>query len=264
MGKSIINLNGITVSYNEKGKGSSIVLLHGFCGSNGYWDNVITKLSEHYRVIALDLPGHGESANLEGPVTIEDIADHIKDVLDYLNVPQVTMFGHSLGGYITLAFAEKFSQLVNGLSLIHSTAYPDSEEAKKGREAGVEKVKKEGISAFIDGLIPKLFSPDNIEKNQNDITTAKEIGYTTSSQGVMKTLIAMKNRPDRNRVLEKAEIPVLLIAGEKDQIIPSDKTFSVSKSNIKHVLIKDSGHMSMYENPTELINKMIEFMSTVK
>src|SRR4051812_45107269 len=138
MGKNNINLNGITVSYNEKGKGSSIVLLHGFCGSNGYWDNVINKLSEHYRVIALDLPGHGESANLEGTVTIEDIADHIKDVLDYLNVPQVTMFGHSLGGYITLAFAEKFSQMVNGLSLIHSTAYPDSEEAKKGREAGVE------------------------------------------------------------------------------------------------------------------------------
>ena len=154
--------------------------------------------------------------------------------------------------------------MVNGLSLIHSTAYPDSEEAKKGREAGVEKVKKEGISAFIDGLIPKLFSPDNIEKNQNDITTAKEIGYTTSSQGVMKTLIAMKNRPDRNSVLEKAEIPVLLIAGEKDQIIPSEKTFSVSKSNIKHVLIKDSGHMSMYENPSELINKMIEFLNTVK
>ena len=91
-------------------------------------------------MIALDLPGHGESANLEGTVTIEDIADHLKDVLDYLNVPQVTMFGHSLGGYITLAFAEKYSQMVNGFSLIHWTAFPDSEDAKKGREAGVEKV----------------------------------------------------------------------------------------------------------------------------
>ncbi|MEH7180446.1 alpha/beta fold hydrolase [Neobacillus vireti] len=264
MKKNTINLNGKSVCYNEKGKGSPIVLLHGFCGSNGYWDNILSKLSENYRVIALDLPGHGESANLEGDVSIEDIADHIKDVLDYLNVAQVTMFGHSLGGYIALAFAEKYSQMVNGFSLIHSTAYPDSEEAKKGREAGVEKVRQEGVPAFIDGLIPKLFSPDNIEKNQNEITTAKEIGYTTSPKGVMKTLIAMKNRPDRNSVLERAEIPVLLIAGEKDQIIPSEKTFSVSKSNIKHVLLKDSGHMSMYENPSELAKKMIEFLSTVK
>ncbi|SDN30126.1 alpha/beta fold hydrolase [Bacillus sp. OK048] len=264
MRKKSINLKGITVSYNEKGKGNPIVLLHGFCGSKGYWDNLITTLSEHYRVIALDLPGHGESANLEGTGTIEDIADHIKDVLDYLHIPQVTMFGHSLGGYITLAFAEKYSQMVNGFSLIHSTASPDTEEAKKGRETGVEKVKQEGITTFIDGLIPKLFSPDNVEKNKNDIKTAKEIGYTTSSQGAMKTLIAMKNRPDRYHVLESAAIPVLLIAGEKDQIIPPEKTFSVNKSTIKHVLLKDSGHMSMYENPSELNHQMMEFLNALK
>ena len=125
-------------------------------------------------------------------------------------------------------------------------------------------MRQEGISAFIDGLIPKLFSPDNVEKNKNDITTAKEIGYATTSQGVMKTLIAMKNRPDRNRVLERAKIPVLLVAGEKDQIIPSEKTFSVSKSNIEHVLIKGTGHMSMHENPSELISQMMKFLNTVK
>jgi pimeloyl-ACP methyl ester carboxylesterase len=263
MGKNSINLNGIIVSYNDEGQGSPIVLLHGFCGSKGYWDNVIFKLSEQFRVITLDLPGHGESANLEGNATIEEIADHIKELLDYLKVTKVTMFGHSLGGYITLAFAEKFGQMLNGFSLVHSTAFPDSEEAKKGREAGVEKVKKEGISAFIDGLIPKLFSPDNLEKNENDIQTAKKIGYSTSTEGAMKTLIAMKNRPNRNSVLEQAELPVLLIAGEKDQIIPSEKTFSVSKSTIKQVLVKDSGHMSMYENPSELINKMMEYLNSL-
>ena len=263
MGKNIITVNGKTVSYYEEGKGNPIVLLHGFCGSMKYWDKVITELSEHYRVIALDLPGHGESSNLEGSTTIEDMAVHIKGLLDYLNLTQVSMFGHSLGGYVTLAFAERFRQMLNGFSLIHSTAFPDSEEAKEGREASVEKVKKEGISAFIDGLIPKLFSPDSLEKNENDIKTAKEIGYSTSTEGAIKTLLAMKNRPERNSILEEAEIPVLLIAGDKDQIIPFEKTFSVSKSNIKHVLIKDSGHMSMYENPSELINQMLEYMNSL-
>ncbi|MEH7113589.1 alpha/beta hydrolase [Neobacillus niacini] len=264
MGENTIKLNGLAVSYLEEGTGSPIVLLHGFCGNKEYWENLITTLSKSSRVIALDLPGHGESSNLEGNITIEDIADHIKMLLDYLNVKQVTMFGHSLGGYIALAFAEKYSQMLNGFSLIHSTAFPDSEEAKKGREAGVKKVEKEGIPAFIDGLVPKLFSPENVEKNHTAIQTAKEIGYNTSSQGAMKTLIAMKNRPDRNFVLESAIIPVLLIAGEHDQIIPSEKTFSISKPTIKQVLLKDSGHMSMYENPTALINNMKDFLDTLK
>lgn len=264
MRNNMIKLNGLEVSYHEEGTGNPIVLLHGFCGSKEYWDNLITKLSKSSRVIALDLPGHGESSNLEGNITIEDFTDHIKSLLDYLNVEQVTMFGHSLGGYIALAFAEKYDQMLNGFSLIHSTAFPDSEEAKKGREAGVKKVEKEGVPVFIDGLIPKLFSPENVEKNHIDIQTAKEIGYKTSSQGVMKTLIAMKDRPDRNFVLDKVTIPVLLIAGEKDQIIPSGRTFSVSKPTIKQVLLKDSGHMSMYENPTPLIDHMMNFLDTLK
>lgn len=264
MGQNSIHVNGLTVSYNEEGQGSPIILIHGFCGSKKYWDNVIFKLADHFRVIALDLPGHGESSNLEGNSSIEDFADHIKKLLDYLNVTKVTMFGHSLGGYVTLAFAEKFGHMLNGFSLIHSTALPDSYEAKKGRDASVEKVERDGIRAFIDGLIPKLFSPDNQDRHQKDIIKAKEIGYNTSSQGAMKTLVAMKNRPDRNFILEKAEIPILLLAGEKDQIISPEKTFSVNNTNIKPVVIKDSGHMSMYENPAELINNIVEYMNSLK
>ncbi len=102
------------------------------------------------------------------------------------------MFGHSLGGYITLAFAEKYSDCLNGFSLVHSTAFPDSEEAKKGRIANVEKVQNEGIPSLIDGLVPKLFSPDNLEKMAEDVEIAKQIGYSTSPQGAINALVAMK------------------------------------------------------------------------
>lgn len=261
MGKYVLDLNGSIITYIDEGKGNPVVLLHGFCGSKDYWQQVIPELSKNFRVIAPDLPGHGESSNLVGASRIEDIAEHIKVLLNHLNLSHVTMFGHSLGGYITLAFVEKYSDQLKGFSLIHSTAFPDSEEAKKGREANVEKVKREGIDALIDGLVPKLFSPDNLEKNLEAVKIAKEIGYSTSAEGVMKTLLAMKERPDRNHVLEGSSLPVLLIAGEKDQIIPSDKTFSVSKSNIKQVLIKESGHMSMYENPSNLIYEIHDFLN---
>jgi pimeloyl-ACP methyl ester carboxylesterase len=255
-----MNLNDSTVSFIDKGEGSPIVLLHGFCGSSHYWDKVIPILSENYRVIAPDLPGHGDSSIIPREYMIEDIADIIKSLLDYLNLPQVTMFGHSLGGYVTLAFAEKYSNQLRGFSLVHSTAFPDSEEAKKGRLANVETVKNEGIQSLIDGLVPKLFSPDNLEKNSKDIKSAIQIGYTASPQGAIGTLIAMRDRPDRNQVLQQTQLPVLLIAGEKDQIIPAEKTFSVNKENIIQVTIKQSGHMSMYENPNDLIMEIDSFL----
>lgn len=256
-----ITVRDSSIAYIDKGEGKPIVLLHGFCGSSSYWEHVIPALAEHCRVIAPDFPGHGQSDPLKVSSTIENIAEQVKDLLDQLNLQEVTMFGHSLGGYITLAFAEKYGDQVNGYSLIHSTAFPDSEEAKKGRLANIEKVNRSGIFSLIDGLIPKLFSPEN--QNENYVGTAMEIGYSTTAEGAIDALNAMKDRPDRNRVLETSEVPILLIAGEKDQIIPSEKTFSVSKANIKHSLIKDSGHMSMYENPMDLISEIQGFLSTI-
>jgi pimeloyl-ACP methyl ester carboxylesterase len=261
MESTIFKMKDSTISYFDIGKGSPLVLLHGFCGSSLYWENIIPELSKNYRVIAPDLPGHGESTILDENYSIDDFANQIKTLLDELNIQEVTMFGHSLGGYITLAFAEKYSERLNGFSLIHSTAFPDSDEAKKGREANVEKVKQVGIQELINGLVPKLFSPDHLDEKY--VAIAKEIGYRTSPLGAIKTLIAMKERTDRNFVLEGTQLPVLLLAGEKDQIIPSKNTFSVNKSNIKQSLIKNSGHMSMYENPMELISEIKAYLSII-
>ncbi|MGG3560703.1 alpha/beta hydrolase [Neobacillus rhizosphaerae] len=251
-------LDGSSISYVDKGEGMPVVLLHGFCGSSRYWEEVIPELSRNYRVIAPNLPGHGESEPLSNGATIEAMVDRIKELIDVLDLEKVTMFGHSLGGYITLAFAEKYSDQLYGFSLVHSTAYPDSDEAKKGRQVNIEKVQQQGVRPLIDGLVPKLFSPEHTDEKY--VETAKEIGYGTTQEGTIHALQAMKDRPDRNQILEKTELPVLLLAGEQDQIIPAEKTFSVTKPNITHSVIKSSGHMSMYENPIELIRKMQEFM----
>ncbi|MEH7120794.1 alpha/beta hydrolase [Neobacillus vireti] len=256
-----MSITNSTITYIDEGEGKPIVLLHGFCGSSAYWSEVIPGISEKYRVIAPDLPGHGGSATVLKNYSISDIAEIIKEFLDKLNLDKVTMFGHSLGGYITLAFAEKYSDSLNGFSLVHSTAFPDSEEAKKGRSTNIEKVKAEGIKPLIDGLVPKLFSPDH--QKQQYVETAKQIGYRTPPEGAIHTLSAMRDRPDRNSVLESTSLPVLLIAGEQDQIIPTEKTFSVSKVNIKQSVIKDSGHMSMYEQPGELSSAIKDFIANI-
>jgi len=251
------------ISFYEEGNGKPIVLIHGFAGGKEYWDKVLPELTKEYRVIAIDLPGHGESGMVNDSYKIEDYAFLVKDFLDHLGIEKVTMFGHSLGGYITLAFAELYPQYLNGFSLVHSTANADTTDAKEGRDTNSEKIQKQGTDSFIEELSKKLFSPANLELNIVEISEIVKIGLKTSVKGLVSALSAMKNRPDRNHVLEETELPVLLVAGELDQIVPPEKTFTVDKPNIQKYLIKNSGHMSMFEQPQDLVRAMNEFLSNL-
>ncbi|MFJ5770595.1 alpha/beta fold hydrolase [Psychrobacillus sp. NPDC093180] len=255
----IIQVNQAEVAYKEEGTGEPILLIHGFCGSSDYWSNLIHELAKTYRVIALDLPGHGDSSVQENINGIDQYATFIRDFIDELKIDRVTMFGHSLGGYITVAFAEMYSDRLKGFSLIHSTAYPDTEEARKGRDASADKIETAGMEAFIEGLVPKLFSPKHLESHHKEMREVKNIGYSTSPAGAKNALTAMKNRIDRRKVIETTNVPVLLIAGEEDQLIPSEKVFTAKGQHIKQILLKDVGHMSMYEAPQELIQEILEF-----
>ncbi|MFE4707492.1 alpha/beta fold hydrolase [Peribacillus simplex] len=245
------------LSYIDTGKGNETLLfIHGFCGSHEYWSDIIAELKDEYRIIAVDLRGHGASEEIGGSFSIEDMAADIASFLEELEIGQVYMFGHSLGGYITLAFAERFPGKLSGFSLVHSTAFPDDETGKEGRLKAVEKIESEGIPAFIDGLIPKLFA----NSDDPNIDHIKEIGYKTSEIGAIGSLHAMRNRIDRNHVLKDTKLPVLLVAGEQDKVIPVDKTFSVKGSHIKEVILKGSGHMGMLEAPSRLIEEIIRFV----
>lgn len=258
MGIKKITVHNQTIAYKEAGQGDVLVLLHGFCGSMGYWDRVLPELAKKYRVIAPDLPGHGES-DVSGH-TIEHFAEQLELFFTALNLDQVTLLGHSLGGYVTLAYAERFATRLKAFSLIHSTGFPDSEEGKIARNNNIEKVKNEGIGSVVEGLIPKLFSPDHIEKNEAEIAFAMELGLQTTDKGAVAALKAMRDRISRNHVLAKSNCPILLVAGEGDQLIPAERTFSVKKENIDQVLISGAGHMSMLETPDILLQEIKKWL----
>ncbi|MGE7759510.1 alpha/beta fold hydrolase [Peribacillus sp. NPDC097895] len=245
------------LSYIDYGKGNKTLLfIHGFCGSHEYWSDIIAKVKDEYRVVAVDLRGHGASEALGASFSIEDMAADIASFLEDREIDQVYMFGHSLGGYITLAFAERFPGKLSGFSLVHSTALPDDEAGKEGRLKSVEKIKNDGIPAFIDGLVPKLFA----DSDDPHIEHTKDIGYKTSESGAIGSLNAMRNRTDRNHVLRDTKLPVLLVAGEQDKVIPAEKTFSVKGSHIKEVILEGSGHMGMMEAPGRLAEEIIRFV----
>ncbi len=240
---------GTTVAYVEAGSGQPIVMLHGYCGSRRYWDDVLPLIASHGRIIAPDLRGHGASSAAEGVYSMELLADDLAALLDELKVSQVNLFGHSLGGYIALAFADRYPERLLTLGLVHSTSFPDGEAAQENRLKAAETIRTGGITPFVDGLIPKLFTASNRMSKTELLQKAKEIGYGTSIEGAAGCALGMRERPDRTRILEKLDVPILLLAGELDEVIPAERRFPVSKDNVISITLESVAHMGMLEDP---------------
>jgi 3-oxoadipate enol-lactonase len=261
--KQTTTRNGVTLAYRDEGTGSPLVLIHGFCGSSAYWHKVMSELAKQYRVIAPDLRGHGGSAVPDETYTMERMADDLAQLLEELAIPRAAMLGHSLGGYVTLAFAEKYPDKLAGFGLVHSTAFPDDEKGRENRQKGMDSIRQHGIEPFIKALVPKLFAPEHLERMPDEVRLAKTIGLATDPAGAVHTLQGMKERPDRNHVLKNTGLPVLLVAGERDQIIPPERTFSVEAPHVTRELIRNAGHMGMLETPDELIDVILRFAERI-
>lgn len=258
-----VTVNGITLTYEDHGHGDTVVLLHGYCGSSAYWEIVLPLLAQSYRVIAPDLRGHGGTDAPVGAYSIDQMADDVTELLEKLEVEKYTLLGHSMGGYIALSIAERFPERLTGFGLIHSTAYPDSDEAKEKRLQAVSKISASGITSFVDGLVPGLFAEKMRITAQQHVNRAIEIGYGTPPQGASGAALAMRERVDRRGILSETKLPVLLIAGENDNIVLQERTFTAEGENITQVVIKEAGHMSMYEAPEELVNAISDFLATI-
>ncbi|CAM4456283.1 alpha/beta fold hydrolase [Paenibacillus tarimensis] len=239
-----------------------VLLLHGYCGSSAYWKDVLPLLEQSVKVIAPDLRGHGSSsATEEETYTMESLADDVAGLLAEIGEKQAVVLGHSLGGYVALAFAERHPEMLHALGLVHSTPLPDTAEGKEKRDKAVEIIRTEGVEAFVEGLIPKLFAPSHLSVVADRVEQAKAIGRATDPQAAAACALGMKERPDRTEVLRGLDKPVLLLAGDEDQVIGRERTFTAEGPNVEQVLLKDSGHMSMAEQPVELAAALNAFIS---
>lgn len=249
--------SGLELAYydsNDEGAEAPVlVLLHGYCGSSSYWELVVPELTRFARVIAPDARGHGLSAAPADEVyKMDAFAEDIEELLKHLGVKQAVMLGHSLGGYIALAYAERFGRRLSALGLVHSTTLPDGEDAKAKRDKAAAAIEADGIASFVDELVPKLFATDRIDKLDTQIARAKEIGQATSKHGAAATARGMKERPDRGSLIRDALMPVLIVTGAKDGIISSGSAFAATGDTTQIVELADAGHMSMLECPEAL------------
>jgi len=253
----------LKVAFRAEGKGTPIVLLHGFCEDQSMWSEFREDLLEEgCRVVTIDLPGFGNSEPLDEP-GIESYALAVHAVITALGLPPFVLIGHSMGGYTALAFAEKFPDMLIGLGMFHSHPYADSAEKKEGRQRQLEFIEKQGHELFVKQLMPGLFTP-SFARSQTFIVNRLILAASMyPKEGITGGLKAMMLRPDRSEVLRKAPWPVLFIIGEEDKAIP--EVHSLGQTTLApvasvHVLEK-VGHMGIWEAPAKTMKIVRNFIS---
>lgn len=239
-----------------------MVLLHGFLENKTMWDKYVSALSKNHRVITIDLLGHGETECLGYVHTMEDQADMIFAVLISLRIRKIVLVGHSMGGYVALAFAELYPDNVKGLFLLNSTSRADSDERKINRDRAIKAVKQNHTN-FVRISISNLFSEDNREVLAKEIEKVKLQALKTPLQGIVASLEGMKIRKDREVLLHFAPYPIQLVLGKKDGVLIYDDTIDQIEGTKVELTTFPDGHMSHIENEKELKIVLLEFLKKI-
>lgn len=250
------------ISYSDTGKGTAVVLLHGFLENKTMWDTYVSELSKKNRIITIDLLGHGETESLGYVQTMEENADVVHDVLSKLRIRKAILVGHSMGGYVALAFAELYPEKMKGLVLLNSTSKEDSSERKKNRDRAIKAVKKD-YETFIRLSIANLFSEENREILAAEIEEVKTQALKTPLQGIVASLEGMKIRKDREVLLHTTNYPKLLILGEKDPVLNYEENKKQIIDTTVELVTFPDGHMSSIENQAELLTTLASFIKTI-
>lgn len=246
-----------------KGKGRPIVLLHGYLETRHIWNYLSGELSGSYTVICPDLPGSGDSRHQPGQ-SVESMAEAVSSLLKELSLARVFLFGHSMGGYVSLAFAGLFPEMLSGLGLLHSHPFADTPEKKKQRQSEIEIVKQGKKALLIKTALPNFFSPEFLADNKLFVDEMIARAVNFSGEGVISCLGAMMNRSSRLDVLKNAPFPVMIAAGRKDQLIPFGMIEEISREipEIKVTVLENSGHSGMAEEPEEMLKIIREFVES--
>ena len=259
-----ISFQNTAIHYTIYGSGKPVMMVHGFAEDSSIFKDQVNYLKENYLIIVPDLPGIGKSEMLQKEnVQISDYADILKAIIDEEKIDSYTMLGHSLGGYITLAYAEKYGKTLNAFGLLHSSAYADDDAKIATRKKAIQFIAENGSGAFLKTSIPGLFF--DAEKSKNEISELVEFGNSFNPKVLIQQYNAMIARPDTTSVLKNLQQPILMVMGEHDKAVPFAQ--SLEQSHLPKIayihILRNSAHMGMKEE-TENVNKILaEFLHSV-
>lgn len=239
-----------------------VVLLHGYLESMYVWDDFAKLLTPSVRVITVDIPGHGIS-EVKGEVhTMEMVADVLHEMLKSLGIEKVTMVGHSMGGYVTLAFCACHSEQLDGLVLLSSSPFPDTELKRDNRRREIALVRA-GKKDALARVAPEAgFAPHNRQRLKSYIDDLVECVHITEDDGIVALLGGMIERVDQNEMLSKCGVPQLFILGKHDGYIPVEAAEEFIKLNPQAEVawLENSGHMGFIEEPEACAEALLKFV----
>jgi pimeloyl-ACP methyl ester carboxylesterase len=233
------------------GAGPVLLLLHGFLEDQHMWQPLIPFFSAHGRVITLDLPGHGDAPNLGYEHSMEGMAEVVLSLLQHLELPKVVIAGHSMGGYVALAFAERYPKKLQALILLNSSPWHDSPERRASRERAIALVKR-NREGYLRQAIPLLFAPESRKKCASAMQQAVQAAHKMNTQAIIAALYGMQMRPDREKVFRERSSSLLLVAAKGDPILEHEKLRKLAAVTGVKWLSLPRGHMSHIEAPAAL------------
>jgi len=267
-----VNWVDLSIAYEEEGDGYPLLLIHGYPLNRLIWQNQLEGLANSARVIAPDLRNHGDSIAGSGigqgtyPHTMDLLAEDLARMLDTLEITQpVAVGGLSMGGYVAFAFYRSYPERVGGLILTATRASSDSAEAKSNRIIAVDLARTQGVGTIIDSMLPRLVSPYTISRKPELVQQIKKLMMSNSVDGVVGDLLGMMDRPDSTLLLPQIHVPVLILMGRDDQIIPITEAQEMNNAipDSRLQVIPDAGHLPNMEQP-EMYNQIVRtFIQTL-
>ena len=247
--------------YSDQGEGEVLILLHGYLEAIEIFEAFAKDLTIKARVICIDLPGHGKSTVKLKSVGVEEMAEAVLALVNELNLGKVHLMGHSMGGYVALAFADRYADKLASFSLLHSTANADTEEKRENRKREIGLVKRGKKELICSTAIPNTFSKNNQDLFSKEIGGLVRIASKTSEDGLVVALNAMMNRPDRNEIVRELSVPKYSFIGKEDNFIPFEKGIEWANSNgMNPIVFENSGHMSFIEEQDACVEAVMKIM----
>jgi pimeloyl-ACP methyl ester carboxylesterase len=252
-------INGVQIAFTDQGTGVPILFVHGFPLNRAIWESQVESLSSSFRIITVDLRGHGESDAPLWRYSMEMFADDLAALMDHLAIKQAVMTGLSMGGYVLFAFYRKYRERVRGLILADTRASSDTPKVREGRFQMAQTAHREGIGPVADAMIPHLLSPQTIRNRPEQAEKVREIILQNSPAGIAGDLMAMAERPDSTLLLSELKCPVMVMVGKED-VSTSPQEVGEMAGKIpggRLEIIANAGHLSNFENPDEF-NRVVK------
>ncbi|MCW8896731.1 MAG: alpha/beta hydrolase [Flavobacteriales bacterium] len=261
-----IPVNKFHLSYDDVGEGSiPIIFLHGYPFDKTMWYDQLDFLKFSYRLISCDIRGFGKSTDEETSLSIDLFTDDLIQFMDKLGIDRAIICGLSMGGYIALNAIKRFPNRFKGLILCDTQCIADTPEVKAKRYKTIEVIERGGIANFTEGIIESVFHKDSIANKKELVGQVRSIVLANSEHIIKQGLVALAERTETCSILDKINIPTLIICGREDGVTPLAQS-EIMNEKIKGSVLKvvdHAGHVSNLEQPHDFNQHLLDFLDRI-